>query len=159
MAKIKIRFDSSEIEIDSRDFYLDNQTIGSVIEDLSRHMSENEPKSTPKAPKDVPKARRGTATGLESLKEAEVYEPEFTEPRPIEPEEIKAKLQVLEDNRFFDSPRTVTETVAQLRESGWIASSLDVSKALAKMATSKEISKNLDEDHAYYFAQKALLTT
>ena len=32
LAKIKLRVGDSEIEIDSRDFYVDNQTIGKVIE-------------------------------------------------------------------------------------------------------------------------------
>ncbi len=54
---------------------------------------------------------------------------------------LNQKLRILETNRFFDSPRTVTETVQQLREFGWATSPLDVSKALAKMASSKEFLK------------------
>lgn len=156
MAKIKVKFDANEIEIDSRDFYLDNQTVGEVIEILSKHMSENAAKIANENAESTSGVNHG---GLASLEDAEVFEPEFNEPRPIEADEIKPKLRTLETSRFFDSPRTVTETVQQLREIGWVASSLDVSKVLAKMATSKEISKNSEEDRTYYFAQSPLLTT
>ena len=40
MAKIKLRIGKDEIEIDSRDFYVDNQTIGKVIEDIALHLQE-----------------------------------------------------------------------------------------------------------------------
>ena len=40
MAKIKLRIGKDEIEIDSRDFYVDNQTIGKVIEDIALHLHE-----------------------------------------------------------------------------------------------------------------------
>jgi hypothetical protein len=32
LAKIKLRIGDNEIEVDSRDFYVDNKTIGEVIE-------------------------------------------------------------------------------------------------------------------------------
>ena len=95
--------------------------------------------------------------GLEYLDDAEVYEPEFNEPKYITFHEIKSKLRILETSRFFDSPRTVTETVEQLREYGWAPSSLDVSKALAKMASSKEIMKNSEENRTHYFTQEPLI--
>ena len=96
--------------------------------------------------------------GLDSLEEAEVFEPEFNDPKPIEADQIRSKLFQLESGRFFDSPRTVSETVEQLRENGWSASSLDVSKALAKMATSREISKNSEDERAYYISNPVLTT-
>jgi len=96
--------------------------------------------------------------GLEYLDDAEVYEPEFNEPKYITFHEIKSKLRILETSRFFDSPRTVTETVEQLREYGWATSSLDVSKALAKMASSKEIMKNSHENRTHYFVQEPLVS-
>ncbi len=95
---------------------------------------------------------------MESLDDAEVYEPEFSEPKYITSHEIKSKLRILETSRFFDSPRTVTETVEQLREYGWASSRLDVSKALAKMASSKEIMKNSHENRTHYFVQESLLS-
>ena len=35
-----------------------------------------------------------------------------------------SKLKILETSKFFDSPRTVGETVQQLREYGWATSTL-----------------------------------
>ena len=95
--------------------------------------------------------------GLEYLDNVEVNEPEFDEPKSITSYEIKSKLRILETSRFFDSPRTVTETVQQLREYGWSASSLDVSMALAKMASNKEIMKNSYENRTHYFVEEALV--
>jgi DNA mismatch repair ATPase MutS len=94
---------------------------------------------------------------LEYLDDAETFEPEFNVPKYISSHEIKSKLQILETSRFFDLPRTVTETVQQLREYGWAASQLDVSKALAKMASNKEIMKNLNENRTHYFIQDSLV--
>ncbi len=36
MAKIKIKIGENEIEVDSRDFYIDNNTIGEVIENAEK---------------------------------------------------------------------------------------------------------------------------
>ena len=44
----------------------------------------------------------------------------------------------------------VGETVQQLREYGWATSTLDVSKALAKMALNKKFTKNLTENQIRY---------
>ena len=55
---------------------------------------------------------------------------------------------------FFDSPRTVTETVEQLREYGWAASPLDVSKALTKMVFQREFDKNSQNNRNYYSIKK-----
>ena len=35
LAKIKLRVGDNEIEIDSRDFYVDNNTIGKVVQDIT----------------------------------------------------------------------------------------------------------------------------
>ena len=152
MAKIKVKFNANEIEIDSRDFYLDNETVGEVIKSLSKYMNTAAPsEGALSASSTIPKA-------LDSLEEAEVFEPEFNDPKPIEADQIRSKLSLLEAGKFFDSPRTVSETVEQLRENGWSASSLDVSKALAKMATSREISKNSEDERAYYISNPILTT-
>ena len=103
------------------------------------------------------KAEHPAQFGLEYLDDAEAYEPEFNEPKYITSHEIKSKLRILETSKFFDSPRTVTETVQQLREYGWAASPLDVSKALAKMASNKEIMKNSEENRTHYFTQESLV--
>lgn len=152
MAKIKLKFDGNEIEIDSRDFYLDNKTMGEIIEHLSKVMSKN----VAKVPHEDSATEPQISHTLDSLEEAEVFEPEFNEPKLLELDEIQPKLKILEDQQFFDSPRTVSETVSQLRELGWAAKSLDVSKILAKMATSKIISKSSEENRSYYFTRKLL---
>ena len=152
MARIKLKLGENEIEVDSRDFYVDNQTLGEVIANISNYIPKNE---------EITKSRESIQSnqyGLEYLDDAEAYEPEFSEPKPIDSHEIKTKLRILETSKFFDSPRTVTETVQQLREYGWGASSLDVSKALAKMASNREILKNSKENRAHYFVQNTLVS-
>jgi hypothetical protein len=160
MARIKLKLGENEIEVDSRDFYVDNQTLGEIIDDISQHLPENQAKivyetDTIQSPT---KSEHPTQFGLEHLDDAEAYEPEFNEPKYIIFNEIKSKLRILETSKFFDSPRTVTETVQQLREYGWAASPLDVSKALAKMASNKEIMKNSKENRIHYFIQESLVT-
>ena len=160
MARIKLKLGENEIEVDSRDFYVDNQTLGEVIDNISHHLPENhakivyETESTAKSTG----TEHSSQYGLEYLDDAEVFEPEFSEPKYITSHEIKSKLRILETSRFFDSPRTVTETVEQLREYGWASSPLDVSKALAKMASSKEIMKNSHENRMHYFVQESLVS-
>ena len=150
MARIKLKLGENEIEVDSRDFYVDNQSLGEIIDNVSQYLHENQAKIVykPESPQ----------LGLEYLDDVEVYEPEFNEPKYITLPEIKSKLKILETSKFFDSPRTVTQTVQQLREFGWAASPLDVSKALAKMASSKEILKNSKENLTHYFTQGQLIT-
>ena len=65
---------------------------------------------------------------------------------------------ILSERSFFDKPRTVSETVNELREHGWIVNPLDVSKILANMAFSKELRKGKQADRSFYFVQKELLT-
>ena len=159
MARIKLKLGENEIEVDSRDFYVDNQTLGEVIDNISHHLPENhakivyETESTAKSTETEHPAQYG----LEYLDDAEVYEPEFNEPKYITSHEIKSKLRILETSRFFDSPKTVTETVQQLREYGWATGLLDVSKALAKMASHKEIMKNSHENRIHYFVEEPLV--
>ena len=155
MAKIKLKFGENEIEIESRDFYVDNQTLGEVIESVTTHLEENKARIV----YEDKSAKQPGINYLKSLENAEVYEPEYSPPTPIAAEEIRDKLKILARKSFFDKPRTVSETVGQLREFGWSASPLHVSKALAKMAFNKEILKNSHENRSYYFAKEALLTT
>ncbi|MCV0365765.1 MAG: hypothetical protein K5798_00670 [Nitrosopumilus sp.] len=159
MARIKVKIGENEIEVDSRDFYVDNQTLGEIIDSISNHLPENQAKivyETEPIPKPS-EIKQDNQYGLEYLDNAEVSEPEFDEPQYITSNEIKSKLRILETSRFFDSPRTVTETVQQLREYGWSTSPLDVSKALAKMASNKEIMKNSYENRTHYFVEEALV--
>ena len=158
MARIKLKLGENEIEVDSRDFYVDNQTLGEIIDNISNHLPENQAKivyetETTK----IPETEHPVQYGLEYLDDAETFEPEFNDPKYISYHEIKSKLRILETSKFFDLPRTVTETVQQLREYGWAASQLDVSKALAKMASNKEIMKNSNENRIHYFVEARLV--
>ena len=154
MAKIKLRIGDNEIEIDSRDFYVDNQTIGKVIENISALLQESSARITSYS------NEYGVEESdvLSSLENAEVYEPEFGEPVFVPIKELRGKLTILSESSFFDKPRTVSETVNELRERGWIVNPLDVSKILAKMAFSKELRKGKQADRSFYFVQKELLT-
>lgn len=157
MAKIKLKFGENEIEVDSRDFYVDNQTLGEVVENLAKLMEENKTEPVHQSPIVEPIIKESNFDSLNSLEDVELFEPEFNEPKPIGANEIKDKLKILEKNTFFSVPRTVTETVQQLREYGWVASPLDVSKTLVNMASSKEISKNSSENRTHYFTEGPIL--
>ena len=159
MAKIRLKLGNDEIEVDSRDFYVDNDTLQEIIETISHILRKNQAQTEPDRPKIVYYEPDKTSQhGLESLQDAETFEPEFNEPVPISFEEIKQKLRILETSGFFNSPRTVTETVQQLREYGWAACPLDVSKSLAKMASKREISKDSQQNRTHYFVGQSLIS-
>jgi|TARA_B100001013_G_C24455981_1_gene381564 transcription initiation factor IIE alpha subunit len=141
MARIRVKQGNNEIEIDSRDFYVDNDTAEEVIEALKQLINDKSGNSV-----------------IDSLEDAEFHEPEFSEPVNVTITDIKNKLRILAKNSFFNQPRTVGEAVSQLSEYGWSASPLDVSVALTKMAFNKEVLKNTQEDRNFYFSKEALLT-
>ena len=161
MARIKVKTGENEIEVDSRDFYVDNDSIGEVIENISKYMPkiksriiyDNEPEESLSG-----KRYHENLNYIKTLDDAEVHEPEFSEPVTLHEGEIKNKLHMLAKTSFFNEPRNVAETVSQLREYGWITSPLDVSMALTKMAFNKEILKNSRENLCYYFIKEALIT-
>ena len=153
LAKIKLRIGDNEIEIDSRDFYVDNHTVGKVIENITMLLQESSARIMPYSTE----YGVGESNALSSLENAEVYEPEFGEPVFVPLNELHGKLLILSKNSFFDKPRTVSETVNELREHGWIVNPLDASKILAKMAFSKELRKGKQDDRSFYFVQKELL--
>ena len=141
MAKIRIKQGSNEIEIDSRDFYVDNESVADVIESLKQMLNE-----------------RPQTDVMNSLDNAEFHEPEFSSPSTIAVDDIKNKLRILAKDSFFDQPKTVGETVAQMSEYGWSASPFDVSVALTKMAFNKEFLKNTTDERNQYISKEALLT-
>jgi hypothetical protein len=155
LAKIKLRIGKDEIEIDSRDFYVDNQTIGKVIEDIALHLHECRGRMLPN--RQLKLTNMEETDTLSSLEDVEVYEPEFSEPVSVPLNELRGKLLVLSKSSFFDQPRTVSETASELREHGWIASLLDVSKTLTRMAFNKELLKNKQDDRSFYFMKESLL--
>ena len=156
MAKIKLRIGKDEIEVDSRDFYVDNQTIGQVVGDIALHLHQCSINKKEIADQfDQNNIENNDA--LSSLEDVEIYEPEFSDPVFVPMNELREKLVILSKNSFFDQPRTVSETVSELREHGWETNPLDVSKILAKMAFSRELLKNKRDDRSFYFAKEALL--
>jgi len=158
MAKVRIRIGDSEAEVDSRDFYVDNQSVGQVIGEVSRHLRAHSAKTVRgEAAHETRKPQEPNLEYLKSLDDAEVHEPEFHGPAQISGYEVKPKLEMLEKDSFFDRPRTVSETVGQLREYGWIASPLEVSKTLTGMARHRELTKDSQNNRSYYSARENLL--
>ena len=155
MARIKLKIGENELEVDSRDFYVDNQTLGEIVDNISQYLPENQAKIVYES--ESTSKPNSTEHGLEYLDDAETFEPEFNEPKYITSTEIKSKLKILETSKFFDSPRTVSETVQQLREYGWATSLLDVSKALAKMALNKKFTKSSSENRIHYSIEQSLV--
>ncbi len=153
MARIKIKYGQNEIEIESKDFYIDNESIDQVICNLASFVKDSTSNvqyeySYDKSPQ--------TTELLHSLDDAEIHEPEFVRPTFIAKDQIKSKMQILSHDGFFDQARTVSEVVEQLREYGWSAVPLDVSKVLANMAFTHELQKDLREKRSYYSAVKLL---
>jgi DNA mismatch repair ATPase MutS len=154
LARIKLKIGENEIEVDSRDFYVDNQTLGEIIDSISQYIPENQAKIVHES--NSKSISNSTEHGLEYLDDAETFEPEFNEPKYINTNEIQSKLKILETSKFFDLPRTVGETVQQLREYGWATSSLDVSKFLAKMALNKKFTKSSTENKICYSIEQPM---
>ena len=147
-------------EVDSRDLYVDNQLLSQIITNISNHLPDDKTQivydtehvsESPLQPPSPPQVAYSPQSGLEYLNDAEVYEPEFTEPKHITIKEIPSKLGILESDGFFESQRTVTEILQQLREYGWSANPLDVSKTLVKMTFNKELARSFSNDRIHYF--------
>ena len=98
LAKIKLRIGDNEIEVDSRDFYVDNKTIGEVIENIAAHLQT---KNVRVITGDFPVQDSIQVHALNSLENAEVYEPEFSNPTSVSPKELRGKLLILSKKLFF----------------------------------------------------------
>ena len=152
MAKFRIRYGENEIEIESKDFYIDNQSAEEIINNLSTFVKDQ---STNTLQYDYSVSRPAPgAEVLNMLNDAEIHEPEFIKPTFLDKGQIKAKMRTLVEDGFFDQSRTVSEVVAQLHEYGWAAVPLDVSKVLTDMAFSNELEKDLREKRSYYSLPK-----
>ena len=151
MAKIRLKFGANEIEVESKDFYVDNQSIDEVVNNLSRYVSERT--STPEY---VSSEQTQSTNYLSSLEDAEIHEPEFVRPISIDTTQIKSKINILARDSFLEQPRTVSEVVAQLYEYGWAARPLDVSKVLVNMSLNGELQKDSQEKRSYYSNNKLL---
>ena len=140
MARIRLKLGANEIEVDSKDFYVDNQSVDEVISNLSRYVAEETQVQNTET----------TVNYLSSLEDVEIHEPEFTAPISIDSSQIRSKIHILARDSFFEQPRTVSEVVAQLYEYGWAARPLDVSKVLVNMASNRELQKDSQEKRNYY---------
>lgn len=154
MAKIRIKQGENEIEIESKDFYVDNQSVGEVINNLSVFVKDYS-SNTPQYDYSYGRPMQGTEC-LHILEDAEIHEPEFVKPTFLDKRQVRNKVKVLVEDSFFDQPRTVSEVVSQLREYGWAAVPLDVSKVLTDMAFSNQLQKDLREKRSYYSIAKIL---
>lgn len=144
MARIRLKIGANEIEVDSKDFYVDNQSVDEVVSNLSRYVAEGTEVSN----------KETTVNYLNSLEDAEIHEPEFTAPISIDSSQVRSKIHILVRDSFFEQPRTVSEVVAQLYEYGWAARPLDVSKILANMALNRDLQKDSQEKRSYYSSNK-----
>ena len=152
MAKIRLKLGENEVEVESKDFYVDNKSIDEVIYNLSRFVARNQEEQRTNAQAEISETlnNESKTNYLSSLEDAEIHEPEFVQPISIDRNQIRSKIHILARDSFFEQPRTVSEVVAQLREYGWAAIPLDVSKVLANMALKKELQKDLREKRSYY---------
>ena len=152
MAKIRIKHGQNEIEIESKDFYIDNQSADEIINNLSVHVKDH---SSGSLQYDYSYSQPAQGTDvMNMLDDAEIHEPEFVKPSFLDKKQIRNKIRTLAEDAFFDQPRTVSEVVAQLHEYGWTAVPLDVSKTLTDMAFSNELQKDLREKRSYYSIAK-----
>jgi len=100
LAKIKIKIGENEIEVDSRDFYIDNNTIGEVIENISIYLQGNNKNFF----EQIPIQENGEVMNkLSLLEDAEVHEPEFSDPVLVTIDELHGKLVTLSTNSFLIS--------------------------------------------------------
>ena len=79
MARIKLKLGENEIEVDSRDFYVDNQTLGEIIANISNYIHTNQAKIIyENKNEEITKSKESIQSnqyGLEYLDDAEAYEP------------------------------------------------------------------------------------
>ncbi len=94
LARIKLKLGENELEVDSRDFYVDNQTLGEIIDNISQYLPENQAKIVYEL--DSTSKPNLAEDALECLDDAETFEPEFNEPKYINNSEIESKLKILE---------------------------------------------------------------
>jgi hypothetical protein len=154
MARIRIRYGQNEIEIESKDFYIDNQSVDEVINNLSVHVKDYSSGAL-QYDYSYGQPAKGTEV-LNIFDDVEIHEPEFVKPTFLDKRQIKNKIQTLIADAFFDQPRTTSEVVAQLHEYGWAAVPLDVSKVLTDMAFGNELQKDLREKRNYYSVAKMI---
>ena len=93
MAKIKIKIGNNEIEVDSRDFYVDNQSLGKVISEVSDSLLHSSAKLVRGngQGKNLTDNRHSSETTMEFLKS--IHQAELDEPVRLTGSEIKPKTE------------------------------------------------------------------
>lgn len=156
MARIKIKYGQNELEIESKDFYIDNESVDQVICNLASFVKDTNNEVQYEYSSSISTPIPATTDILNTLEDAEIYEPEFVKPKFIDKNQIRDKIHILARDLFFEEPRTVSEVVSQLREYGWATVPLDVSKVLTNMAFNNELQRDHREKRSYYSAIKLL---
>jgi len=152
MARIRIKYGQNEIEIESKDFYVDNHSVNEVVNNLSIFVKDNShpPQYENSYSQPLP------TECLNMLEDAEIHEPEFAKPTFLDKKQLRSKINILIKDSFFDQPRTVSEVVSQLHEYGCTAVPLDVSKVLTDMSFNYKLQKELREKRSYYSVAKMI---
>src|SRR5690348_6411904 len=98
MAKIRLKFGENEIEVESKDFYVDNKSIDEVIYNLSRFVAKNQTEEQrSNAQVEILREALGESKTnyLSTLEDAEIHEPEFVQPISIDRNQIRSKIHIL----------------------------------------------------------------
>ena len=112
MARIRIKYGQNEIEIESKDFYVDNHSVNEVVNNLAFFVKDHSTNSL-QYDHSFSQPPQGTEC-LNILEDAEIHEPEFTKPTFLDKKQLGNKIKILIEDSFFDQPRTVSEVVSQL---------------------------------------------
>ena len=118
MVRIKLKISNNEIEIDSEDFYVDNASLNQIIDVMSNILPDNHAKIVygAKSTSEPSQIECLPQLYLERLDDVKVYESEFALLAHIAFDQIPSKLRILDAAKFFESTKTVTKTLQQLRE-------------------------------------------
>ena len=140
MAHVRIKIGDNEIEIDSRDFYVDNDTVHQVVEELIKCM----PKQHAQKPNYL--------SDFDKIKEAEFCEAELEDAEVVHShQQIREGLEGLHNiGHFFEIPRTVQEITQRMQKDRWLTNSNIISKVLADMANDNEIIRDYSKDEESY---------
>ncbi len=182
MARVRVRLGDGEVEIESRDFRVDNENAAGIVAALARyargatteasppvaappraeavllasappsHCSPLPPAEAAGAPAPPADKAPDVSSVLDCLDDAEAPEPEFEEEDAAPPPDVRGRLRALGSGSFFDSPRTALDAAERLRERGWGASAMDVSRALSEMALGRELVRDSRGCRIYYSA-------
>jgi len=154
MARIRIKCGQNEVEIESKDFYIDNQTAGEIINNLSVYVKEGAPGGMQYEYSYGQEARNPGV--LNMLEDAEVHEPEFVRPSPLHKGEIRDKIRTLVEDAFLTSrgpcqrwSRSCTSTAGRQYR-------LTYQRSLRTWRFGNELKKDLKDRRSYYSAARIL---